>query len=265
MKIIIPSYKREVVKTLRYIPQHMNENTYVVVQERDKDTIKSLPEGINKVVLPDEVRTIGPTRQWILDNFDGVVVQMDDDLRISELVDARTYNLEACTPLTLMQHLERMEELLEYYPLIGISERAEAHLRYRNHITEVARHSRIHMMDVSWIREIGARFDRGLYTIEDYDFILQVLGSGTANAVYNQLFACDFDSNSDGGCKDIRSEIDLQANCEKFASLHPEGVVKIVMKKTKLPGGDWERPDVRIGWKKAFEAGCENLRFEAML
>lgn len=265
MKIVIPSYKRSSIKTLRYIPEDMYENTFIVVQDRDQNTIKDLPEGVNKVVLPDDVRTIGPTRQWILDNFEGTVVQIDDDISAAELKDPRRYNLKDCEPWRFMHHLEKMEELLQFYPLIGTSERREAHLRYRGHITEVARHARLHMMNVEAIRDIGARFDRGVDTVEDYDFILQVIGSGTANAVYNQLFVGDGGTNAEGGCKDTRAALDLQENCEKFASLHPEGVVKIVIKKTKTSDGVWERPDVRIGWKKAFEAGCEQLLFEAML
>lgn len=262
MKIYICSYKRDKVQTLRYIPESRLEDTYVVVQERDQDRLKDLP--VDKIVLPDSIRDISSTRQFLLDTTEGKQIQLDDDITVAVLRDPRRYNLVDCSPEQLEPHLQEIEGLLDWYPIMGCTARNEAHLSYARRITEVGRHIRFHAINTDVVNDLGVRFDR-VTLAEDYDFILQLLEKGRPNAIYNQLFVGDNGSNSEGGCKDLRESIDLFAEATSFQSLHPEGIVKVVEKTTKTKDGEWTRPDVRIQWKKAFEYGCQESMYEAML
>lgn len=237
-------------------------DTFVIVQERDKDRLQGLP--CEKIVLPDEVRDISSTRQWLLDNCSENQIQMDDDITVALLREPARYNLRDCSPEEFAEHLQEINRLLDWYPIIGCSARNEAHLHYAKRLSEVGRHIRLHAINTPRVNELGIRFDR-VTLAEDYDFILQSLGKGIPNAVYHQLFVGDNGSNAEGGCFDLRKSIDLLEEAKRFQALHPEKVVSVVEKVTKTKDGEWVRPDVRIQWKKAFAHGCENSLLEAML
>lgn len=256
--IYIPSYQRDKVDTLKYLPKNLLKQTVIVVQKRDKERLQNLPDGVRKVVLPDEIRSIGPTRQWILDNAESPeIIMIDDDVTMSIRKAEFLYNLIGATHNHVEEHMENMRYLLRYYPLVGTSERKEGHLRYSGYVSEVGRHTRFHVINIPRVQELGVRYDR-TNLIEDYDFILQILEAGVPNAVYHQLFTGDASTASPGGCLEMRKSIDLLRNMETFRDMHPEGVVKIVTKETKVGKEVFSRPDAVIGWKKAYEWGCKN-------
>lgn len=77
MKIVIPSKGRAATigqKALRLFPDAL---VCVGADEVDAYT----PVSPNLLVHPPEVTGIGPIRQWILDNVEGTVVMVDDDVK----------------------------------------------------------------------------------------------------------------------------------------------------------------------------------------
>ena len=259
MKIYILTYKRDEVLTLKYIPERWLKDTIVVVQERDKTRLGHLP--CSRLVLPDRVRDIGATRQYILDyasrNGQDKIMQLDDDLTIGVLKEPDKYNLRDALHMDMVHILRRMDGLLDFYPHVGACARNEAHLNYDSPtgVRECTRAIRYHGFNVPWMMKLGININR-VPTIEDYDFILQILEKGVANAIDCQVFVGDKGSNLPGGCADIRAESEDGKWARLLQKHHPD-YVKLVTKETKMPGGKlWTRTDVRVSWKKAYQFGC---------
>lgn len=257
MNIYILTYKRDCIVTPRYIPEQWQRRTMLVVQEGDDALAGKYPE-LHRLVLPPTVRNVATTRQFILDydreHGDGKLLMLDDDLTIAVLKEAGAYYLRDATHEDMEVVLHRVEELLELYPHVGACARQEAHLRYDKVIAECGRAIRFHGINTDWVHTIGAQFDR-VNTIEDYDFILQILESGTANVIDCQTFVGDLGSNRGGGCSEARATAEDGQYARLLQSLHPS-FVKLVTKETKVAGGKtWRRTDVQVAWKKAYESG----------
>lgn len=260
MNIYILTYKRDRIVTPKYIPKQWQHRTTLVVQEGDDALAGQYPE-LRRLVLPPTVRNVATTRQYILDydretgeDFSGKLLMLDDDLTIAVLKEPGAYHMRDATHEDMEVVLHRVEELLELYPHVGACARQEAHLRYDKVIAECGRAIRFHGINTDWVHSIGARFDR-VNTIEDYDFILQILESGTANVIDCQTFVGDLGSNRGGGCSEARAKAEDGQYARLLQSLHPS-FVKLVTKETKVAGGKiWCRTDVQVAWKKAYESG----------
>lgn len=247
MIIYILTYKRSEVKTLRYIPPSWYDRLRLVVQQNDKTLENKYPE-VKRCVLPPEIRDIGATRQYLVDHSpEQHIMQLDDDLTISVLRDPGAYNLRDASHEDVDRIFRRMDNNLYRYPHIGACARAEAHIHFKTGERECGRAIRFHAMDTKWFRTHGIDITR-VPTIEDYDFILQILRTGTPNLIDCQVYVGDGGSNAEGGCSEIRATVEDGHYARRLAELHP-GLVKLVTKTTK----GWTRTDVQISWKKAYE------------
>lgn len=255
MHIYILTYKRDIVETFKYIPFDWLQRTTVVVQERDKDRLVALP--CRKLVLPDSVRDIGATRQWVIDNAtDDKIMQLDDDLTISVLREPGKYYLRDADHKDMRAIFARVSRLLDRYPHVGAAARNEAHLCFDKDIKTCGRAIRFHGFNVPKMRDLRINIDR-VPTIEDYDFILQILKKGVENAIDCQVFVGDKGSNLPGGCSEIRAASEDGKWARLLQKHHPQ-FVTLVEKTTKMPGGKlWTRTDVRVAWKKAYEYGLK--------
>lgn len=255
--IYILTYKRPRVATLRYF-EGITENVTLVVQDTDRSLADEYPD-IARLELPPTIRDVAATRQYIvehaLDRGQEKILQLDDDLTIGVLKEAGKYNLRDAEPMDLMLDiLPRIERLLNHYPHVGATARNEVHLNYLDEVKTCARAIRFHGMRPRDFFNLGININR-VPTIEDYDFILQLLRKGVENGIDCQTYVGDGGSNAEGGCSEMRAELRDGEAARKLEAFHP-GFVKLVEKETKIKGGVWKRTDVRVSWKKAFEAGC---------
>jgi len=252
MKIYIPTYKRDVVRTLRYIPPEWMERTSIVVEERDEKRIRKADVRCNKIVVPEgRSKHIGDTRQYILDlTRENKIMFLDDDITIQVLKNPGRHNLREANFGDFRLLLNRLEYLLDLYPLVGASARNEAHLDFNKRFQINARIIRWLGVDVSFARRNNICFNR-VPTSEDYDFHLQILRRGVQTVKDCTAFVGDGGSNRPGeGCYETHSHYADGESQKIIQSLHPD-FVKLVTK----TGSGWTRTDVQVQWKKAYQWG----------
>lgn len=251
MKIFIPTCGRSDTQvTWNNLPHAIRYQTSLVVQSQEESKYN---DSWPLIVLPDNIRSIGPTRQWIIDNFpDEKILMLDDDLDFAiRRSDDPTKFLPA-SDRDILRMLDNIElSLMEGYKLVGVSGREGAN-RDTGQFKEVTRQLRVHALDAGFFKEKNIRFDRVPF-MEDFDAILQLLELGYPNRVLNGwVHNQRGGSNAPGGCSTTRT---LEAHNEAakvLQSLHPQ-YVRIVNKESGNWGG--ARLDVNISWKKAYRNG----------
>lgn len=264
MKIYIPTSGRATrreQKTLNCIEgsKKLLKSTTIVVQAGQEPEYSELAKdyGVKMMVLPPEIKTISPTRQYIMDQNKGLFCMVDDDLLFfRRRKDDPTKFLKLAgeeieEPFDVLE--SRMKEENAAHGSILIREGA-------NRITGKptvynTRMIRVLAVDAKIARKIGARYDR-LQFKQDFDMILQLLRAGYPNLVvadYVQGQYGDGCSNAPGGCSVYRTPELMAETSRKLAELHP-GFVKVVEKKTSTSWGGQTRVDVQVAWKKAFES-----------
>lgn len=256
MRILIPTYGRHDRQiTLWGLPPKFREMTELVVQEREAylyDTIA------RKLILPDHIRDIGSTRQWITENVpDQRVLQLDDDLVFAR---RRTDDPSKFRPMTESDFYDMYEaiyEALNDYAHVGVAAREGAN-RNTDLFAFNTRMMRVLAYRLDILRKENIRHDR-LTDVEDFDANLQLLRKGYDNCVVNNFCHNQGGSGVDGGCATYRTDESHSANVRSLAELH-KPFVKVVQKTTKTSWGGKTRDDVIIQWKSAREsAGCTRV------
>lgn len=257
MNIIIPSYDRiNSQTTIANLPEHLKQYTTLLLQERDYEKNYMDANFFNGVainVLPPEIQTVGPTRQWIVDNWQAEkVIILDDDLVFAT---RRKDDLGKFVPSThgnTTEMLNAMYGALEEYAMVGVCPR-EGGNRKTGPTDENTRLTRVVGLRLDVIRKNNFRYDR-LPVMEDFDLTLQMLRGGYKNLCLNRWVHNQGGSNTAGGCSSYRT-LGVQAvAAHGLAALHP-AFVKPVQKQTKTAWGGKERTDVIIQWKQAAKSG----------
>ena len=201
--------------------------------------------------LPAKVTGIGKVRQWVIDNHDGAVLMLDDDLGFFVRRDDDPTKLRIATPKELKAGIKLMEKTLVRAAHAAFAVREGAN-RCTDPTIENVRCLRALGYNADVLRNERVRFDR-LPVMEDFDVALQLLRKGYKSVTINTLLQDQAASNAAGGCSTYRS-VEVQAQgAEGLARLHP-GFVTVVDKAAK-GGGAWAtRKDVRVAWKKAYGA-----------
>lgn len=251
--IFIPTYGRSGKQVTFEQTKHLRP--VLVVQERERHLYGRFPDVLT---LPDDIRTVTPTRQWILEYAHkhelGKIVMMDDDLRFFKRKEptANTklaFSLLNATRDEVTEMVELLCRWLDEVAHCGISSR-EGNNRVEKEVVEATRMMRVLAYRVPTVMQIGARFDR-LPLQEDFDMTLQLLRAGYPNRIsylYGNGQATG--SGAKGGCSHFRTKPMMEETAHKLAELHP-GFVNVVKKTTKHSFDGGERTDVMIAWKKA--------------
>lgn len=261
MKIYIPTYGRSEriqSSTFHKLPKALQKKTHLVVQAREKDKYSGYPI----IILPDNIRTVALTRQWIMDNHDiataKYLVMLDDDLRFDlRRKDDRTKFVPS-KEQDILELFKTLKKALSTYIHAGILSREGGNRKCTDLVAH--RMCRVLAYNVLKFRTSGAKFNRPLkqaphekFTMEDFDVTLQLLRAGHANIVLTDWVHGQGSSNIKGGCSEYRT-LDVQAQSAKALSqLHPD-FVKVVEKTTKTAWGGATRLDVIVQWKKAYES-----------
>lgn len=245
-------------ETLNWIPPTWIDKVRLVVQKREEKAYSKYPLPL--VVLPDKIRTLSPTRQWLIDNAEErYIVMMDDDLTFSRRDPKRSeeigkpptklYKAKAEDMDTMFRMLQKTLER-DGFAHCGISAR-EGNNHQPEPFSDVTRMMRVLAYDTKKVRECGARFDR-VPTKQDFDMTLQLLQAGYPNRVFFEWAQNQPGSNNrPGGCTEYRTTEMMAESAHMLKRLHPN-FVDVVQKRTKVSWGGMDRTDVRIGWKKAY-------------
>jgi hypothetical protein len=249
VKIYIPTYGRSDRQvTWENLPYTIQQQTPLVVQKREEGKYDTSKYPI--IVLPEEITSIGPTRQWLIENSASrYMVMMDDDLDFATRRSDDPTRFVAATDTDLHHMLRTIEDsLMEGYKLVGVSGRESAN-RNTEQFLYASRQLRIHAIDTEFYRQpYSPRFDRVEF-MEDFDFLLQLLELGYPNRVCNAwVHNQRGGSNAKGGCSATRTLEKHNQAAKELMRLHPQ-YVRLVVKNSGNWGG--ERLDVNVSWKKA--------------
>lgn len=237
--------------TWSWLPDSIRERTFLVAEEIEADILdmKGYP------VLAHNEDNIADIRQWIVDQHEGrYVLFLDDDLRFDyRRTDDKSKFLN---PGKQSEAMERMfleyRRILDHAVLAGISPRGGA-----NRVQEPYQfNTRMFMAwggDLVALKEMGVKFNR-LLLQEDFDVILQVLSRGRRAVMLNTFVVGDHGTNLPGGCSVYRDNDTQSTTAEGLYDLWPEYVQTVERPAWAGMEGD-TRLDVRVQWKKAYEAG----------
>lgn len=255
MEILIPTYgRRWNQSTWESLPQSVKDITSLVIQKRELPVWEDA--NVRTRVLPDHIQTVGPTRQWIIDNYSGRVLIMDDDLVFATRRKDDPSKFTPSSHSDIEDMIASVESALYTYPVVGVCPR-EGGNRKTAPFDVNTRIIRVTGLNLDILKEHDVRYDR-LPVMEDFDMLLQMLELGYDNMCLNSWVHNQGGSNTAGGCSTYRTDELQKQSAEKLHELH-KPFVKVVKKKTKTAWGGKERTDVIIQWKKAGKFGRANL------
>lgn len=214
--------------------------------------------GVDYITLPGSIRTLSPTRQWLLENHPETVGKyitfLDDDLLFFSRreVDPTKFLMRGGGGVMLA--LRTLEERLTKAGYIhgGLLAR-EGGNRFLDGDKTCMRMMRALTYRYADVLKEGARFDR-VPSKQDFDMTLQLLRAGHPNLVIADFVQGQYNagcSNAPGGCSVYRTADMNEKSSYELARLHP-GFVKVVEKSSKTSWGGESRVDVRVRWKKAY-------------
>jgi hypothetical protein len=199
------------------------------------------------LILPRRITTIGPTRQWILEQHTGQrIVMLDDDLRFSTRHHGSKFLTS--TAFEIRQMIARLDRSLRTLAHASIGSRQGAHtqpLRAWN-----TRMQRVLGYNVDMVLDAGASFTR-IEPLSDFDMTLQLLRLGFKNVVHYRWAQDELGGfNAPGGCSLWRTSKRLRKAQRKLVRLHPNFVR--AYERTFTDGS--ARTELRVQWKRALQS-----------
>lgn len=250
MEIFIPTFGRSDNQvTWNNLPPNIQQRTNLVVQWDEENDGTHRYMNYPRIVLPADIKSIGPTRQYLVDNYAPFILMLDDDLDFAvRRVDEPT-KFTPATGRDITHMIDTIYQVLRQgrEPLVGVSAREGANYD-TSQFKFATRQLRVHGVDTEIFREKNIRYDR-IPFMEDFDVTLQVLEAGYTNRVLNGwVHNQRGGSNAKGGCSVTRTLEAHNEAAKELKRLHPR-FIQLVDKESGNWGG--ARIDVRISWKKA--------------
>jgi hypothetical protein len=252
MKLFIPTYRRvEKQRTWDSLPNEVREFTYLVCPEDEVED--HISKGRNVLSIPEGVKGIAQTRQWIIENSDDDQVMMaDDDQSFKRRIEG-DYKLRDMGVLDYVQMFDKVIELLDEYNAVGISSQAGNNRTFPKSVVSPGRMYNMYAFNRNVLIENNIRFDK-MVVMEDFHVTLSLLKLGMPNAILQDWCWSSPGSNAKGGCSTYRTAEVQREGALRLAELHAP-FVKVVEKESKSWGNGLEkRTDVRVQWKKALES-----------
>jgi hypothetical protein len=257
MKIYIPTYGRAARQvTLKNLPPALRDRVSLVVQQREAHLYAGFKGQVEVKVLPGHIRTIGPTRDWIIQSHrvkkhGDALVMLDDDIKFDTRRKDDPTKFLTSTEREVERLFRDLEVILQSYTHAGVLAR-EGGNRVTEEVIYCTRMMRVLAYNVREMQKEKIQFSR-LKVMEDFDVTLSLLRRGHQNAILCNWVQGQGSSNAEGGCSHYRT-LSLHAqSAVGLKKLHPE-FVKLVQKKTKSAWGGEERTDVIVQWKRAYES-----------
>jgi len=251
MNIYIPTLGRtEKQITLSNLPTNLYDQTYLVCVEDEADSLKKY--GVKLIVTPPEVKGIGQTRQYVIDNTnDKHILFLDDDLKFYKRYKGK--KLKKATPEQFNQLHTWINWTLEMgYPMVGVSAQA-GNNRYDMNFAYLQRMFTVYGLNTEFLKERNIRFDE-MPLMEDFNVALKVIRNGYKTITNTEWAHTQSNSNASGGCSTYR-DFELQKKSAFMLMEKHYPYVKVVKKKAKSWENMQERYDVRVYWKKAYIEG----------
>lgn len=227
----------------------------LVVQAREVDKYDWYDGNI--LILPDRIRTISATRDYLVHEIgdDPHMVMFDDDLHFAVRRADDPTKFRQPEPHDITRMVESIDKRLETFVHVGIGPR-EGGNRNTEPLVYNTRLMRVLAYDRGFMREQMVTFSP-MELMEDFHVSLQILRMGQDTLMLNQWVSNQAGgSNAAGGCSTYRSDALQAAEAAKLAARHT-GFVRVVQKDTKTAWGGRTRTDVVVYWKRARESANE--------
>ena len=253
MHILIPTYGRakEASQTSLFFIASLGLTPHLVVQEREAHLYGWADCPL--VILPDHIRTISPTRDWLVQNIPNKkIVMVDDDLTFFKRSAEDRSKFVKGALQDFIDMFNAIEKALDGYAHVGIASR-EGGNRNTDHTISNTRIMRVLAYRTDTLMKEGITF-APMEVMEDFHVSLQLLRKGYETMVLNDWCHNQAGSGAAGGCSHFRTHEVQARNAAMLANLHPD-YVTVVDKETKGAWGGGVRKDVRVQWKKAYENG----------
>ena len=220
MKLYIHTYGRAGHQlTWNWLPSALRKHTALVVQKRESGAYAGHPGEV--IVLPDDIRTLSPTRQWIMNyhytkyrKTDPKLCLLDDDLRFDKRRMDQAGLFVVATPDDVIKLFMAISKELDKYVHVGVLSR-EGGNRVEVPRLYATRMMRVLAYDVRVVRSNGARFDR-VPCKQDFDMTLQLLKAGYPNVVICDYVQGQGGSQKSGGCSSYRTLDMMAKTCRKL-------------------------------------------------
>lgn len=261
MDIVIHTYGRPDWSRQHTAQQLMRDKIAFkfVIQHREAEAYaqRAAYDDCEFLVLPDNIRQLSPTRDWLIHEAKGDdhIVFLDDDLHFAVRRSDDPTKFRQPQPGDLRDMFSAIDRALKVFPMVGIGAREGG-----NRVTEDrvynTRLMRVLAFRRSYLRNNHITFSP-LVVMEDFHVNLQILRSGADTVALNRWVSNQAEgSNAPGGCSEYRTQNVQTEAAYALAARHP-GFVRVV----KKPGwrGQPERTDVIVSWKKA-RASAEALK-----
>ena len=250
----------------------MNDYTYITTLNRvaSQITLKQVPWATlvvqsheaaayreaypdNRVLsLPQEIKTLGPTRKYMLDQVswkhDGKIILLDDDLSFAYRNVEGDYHIKVATPEQVEHMFSEVELALEKFCHVSVSGR-EGQNRLPDEPVNNCRYMR-------FLAYNTCLFPPGIHVgrvdgMSDFDLNLQLLRAGKPSLMFTKWAQGHKGTQTPGGCSEQRS-LESHAAEVDFMVEHHSPFVKSYFKDDKGAGEFGKRKEVRVQWKKAF-------------
>lgn len=263
MLIYIPSTGRaDQLNTLRNLPPALLPNTVVVVYQKEFKEYSRIVAGCGACIItrPLEVKGIGATRQWIIEQAhfknEKKLVMMDDDLGFCT---RRQDDLGKFLPSTNKEIINLVDDIsisLNTFSHVGVLGREGGNRIHEEYIT-CSRMTRILAYNTETFIKEKIDFTRNP-PMEDFDVTLQLLRKGYPNKIICWAIQGQGNSQAAGGISGWRTPARHAMAAERLAKFH-KPFVKVVEKTTKTAWGGGTRKDVIVQWKKAYLSSGKEL------
>lgn len=257
LRIVIPTHQRvDRQITLRSIPKHWRDRTYLVASTQDEADELTDRYQARVFSATADVTSIAKKRkfilEWAYDKGFNKILMLDDDLRFSRRVfqelpnDKFTFKLRKAEFADVDWALHKVERKLGGFAHVGIGPRQGNNglMTYRRwnpnyrmiyalgyHVPTVVKHC-----------ELGRIEHR-----EDMELCLQLLTQGFPNRVLIEAVV-DQTYNGPGGARSERTIQRSNDDAMKLAKMFPK-FVKVVEREYKQ---SISRKEVTVAWKKAY-------------
>lgn len=248
MRIYIPSYARQYVRTVEYL----QGEEIVLVLRQGEPVPRHIPSRQDKITverLPLYVDGIADTRKEIglmaAANKEPVFMMMDDDLRIlaRRRIDGRLADLTR--PKDMMKEVKA---LLKMVPSVSISARfGNTFVREDFRLNGRQTQATAYRTDV-YNNEL--KFGESEY-FEDALRTIQLFQAGHQNAVLYNYAIEPGRMNTPGGCSTWRTWDGMKADADNLAAKYPNIVTSILKVDKDFFPEKGTRPDIRVKWAAA--------------
>lgn len=247
--------------TLSQLPERWLKQTHLVVPASQVSAYRAA-YSVDVLGVPDNLKGITRTRQWIIENAHTEYAYMiDDDMKFQARSKDWVYQkggyltVDECDPEFVGKMFdEQYDWLREGYAAVSLSARQMNHGVRDRYWREVARMNNMYGFRVSVLRDEDIRFDT-MEVMEDFHVTLSLLEKGYPNRISTQYIWNQRGSGAIGGCSGYRTGEVQERSARLLTKLHSPHV-QLVTRECNTAYA-WKglktRYDVRISWRKVYK------------